>query len=364
MRKETPSPSPRLVVTLLPLCLALMASAFLVFSCRQDKQDALEPREAVLQQDLSQPQITRIVVSMVQVEEEWFRRAEAWAWETKKQLEEKNVYLSVELEISKSAKEQNMLLQGVTQQRDVNAVVVLATGNQARLQELCTELSRQGVLVTAVGSNIVYPHNPDIVVSGDNAVIGLESAKSIVNALGGEATASGRILALTDPEDSALRIRLMNFQDNLRLYPGLKLDVVNYRTEASNPKEAMRRILERENVQYDAVWTGWDGILVPVLQACRESGVKGIRHFSGAGGFPLVAKWITEQQDGESFSDFTYPPRILQVAILATERKLRQRQNGETSPTAKEPPEIILLPTEILTPDNAGNFLSEKSETF
>ncbi|MGN0867170.1 MAG: sugar ABC transporter substrate-binding protein [Oligosphaeraceae bacterium] len=372
MRKENLPRFPRLAAALLPLCL-VVALAFLAFSCRREDWEASGSRDS----EPGQPRKTRIMVSLVQDESDWCRRAEEWARDAVEELEKKDSYL----EISKDNNEQYMLFQKLTQENGggdaVDAVVLLTTGYQSRLPGLCAELARRGgVVVTVVSSNIVYPQphnsdilvyplNPDILVSGDNAKIGQESARSIVNALGGEASATGRILALTDPQDSALRVRLMNFQDHIRLYPGLKVDVINYREEAPSPKDAMKRILEREDCQYDAVWTGWDGILIPAFQGYRESGGQGVKIFAGAGGFPLVARWIEDSTCPEIASDFTYPPRMLHVAIQATARKVQQRrQSGAARGGSKEAPEIIILPTEIITPDSAKRFRNKESEAF
>ncbi len=368
MRKEMLS---RLATALLSLCLALPL-AFLGLSCHpkaQEPQRHAGSQEVQAPRNSPQPRRTRIVVSLVQDKSEWFLRAEEWALAAQKELEEKDPYLDVEVESAKDNQEQYMAMQKLLLAKEAetaDAVVVLTTGNQARLQELCAELSRQkGVMVTAVSSNLVYPHNPDLLVSGDNARIGLESAKSIVNALGGNSSATGRILAITDLQDSALRIRLKNFQDQIRLYPGLRLKVVNYREEAATPKEAMKRILEREEASFDAVWTGWDGILIPVFQACQESGAKGIQIFTGAGGFSQVAKWIETSEFPQIFADYTYPPQMLQVAILATARKLRRRQQKNSRRNAlKKAPEIIILPTELITSESVQPSRSQGSETF
>lgn len=343
------------------LFLALSLALLLLPSCRKggSTEGIDAPRMSpVLRQDISQSQATRIVVSLLQDGSPWGKRATNWAMKARTELEDKNVYLVVDVEEASDGIQQYLLLQELSQQSDVNAVVLLTTGNHPRMRSLCADFARRGVVVVAVGSNLAYPGGPDVLVTGDNGAIGRGGARTLVEALGGT-QAQGTILAFTDTEDPALQARLFHFQDYLKSFPGVRTRVVDYRKEGKSPYEAMQHILDRGET-FDALWTGWDGFLIPALEAYQQSGRMGTKAFVGGGGFPTVARWI---HDGYPLvtTDFTYPPRMLYVAILAAERRIRMRRDPRLAPA---PQEIILLPTIPISRENAQDFLHHFSDSF
>ena len=121
------------------LFLALSLALLLLPSCRKGgSTEGIEaPRMSpVLRQDISQSQATRIVVSLLQDGSPWGKRATNWAMKARTELEDKNVYLAVDVEEASDGIQQYLLLQELSQQSDVNAVVLLTTGNHPRMRSL------------------------------------------------------------------------------------------------------------------------------------------------------------------------------------------------------------------------------------
>ncbi len=300
---------------------------------------------------------TRLVVSFYKDDTPWVAQALSWVWFARKTLEKNEPNFQVNVKVDSTEAQQRETLQSLQWDENVDGVVILTPSFATGLSDICEKLWLKGVIVTAVSNNILFPDTLDVYVTGDNVRMGNESVEAIAKVLGGE-NAKGKILAFTDLRNSALRSRLANFRDGTRRHPDLELEVVSWPNEGINPREAMLHVLEREKTPIDAVWTGWDEILLQALPAYESTNRDDVKIFVGGGGDPRVNRMI---QDGHPLVPYniTYPPRMLYEAIMTTAKHIKRAQQ---SGIAHETPEILILPLTSITRENAANFLGHSWE--
>lgn len=332
----------------------------LLFSCKPRASTA--PSQADLDELLSEEldgdeNKTRLVVSFYRDDTPWVAQALSWVWFARKTLEKNEPDFQINVKVDSTEEQQRETLQSILRDENVDGVVILTPAFATGLSEVCERLWLKGVIVTAVSNNILFPDTLDVYVTGDNVRMGNESVEAIAKVLGGE-DAKGKVLAFTDLRNSALRSRLANFRDGIRRHPDLDLEVVSWPDEGGTPREAMLRVLERKKTPIDAIYTGWDEILLQALPAYESTNRDDVKIFVGGGGDPRVNRMI---QAGHPLVPYniTYPPRMLYEAIMTTAKHIKRAQQ---SGIAHEIPEIIILPLTSITRENAANFLGHSWE--
>lgn len=300
---------------------------------------------------------THLVVSFYKDDTPWVAQALSWVWFARRTLEKNEPDFQIQVKVDSNETQQRASLLSLLWDEDVDGVVILTPAFATGLSDICEKLWRKGLIVSAVSNNILFPDTLDVYVTGDNVRMGNESVEAIANVLGGE-NAKGQVLAFTDLRNSALRSRIANFRDSIRRYPDLNLEILSWPDEGSTPREAMLRILERRKTPIDAIYTGWDEILLQALPAYESTGRNDVKIFVGGGGDPRVNRMI---QAGHPLVPYniTYPPRMLYEAIMATAKHIRRAQQ---SGIAHETPEILILPLTSITRENAANFLEHSWE--
>ncbi len=344
----------------------LLACAFfallppLLFSCKPRGSTA--PSQADLEELLSEEldgdeNKTRLVVSFYRDDTPWVAQALSWVWFARKTLEKNEPDFQINVKVDSTEEQQRETLQSLLRNENVDGVVILTPAFATGLSEVCERLWLKGVIVTAVSNNILFPDTLDVYVTGDNVRMGNESVEAIAKVLGGE-DAKGKVLAFTDLRNSALRSRLANFRDGIRRHPDLDLEVISWPDEGGTPREAMLRVLERRQTPIDAIYTGWDEILLQALPAYESTNRDDVKIFVGGGGDPRVNRMI---QAGHPLVPYniTYPPRMLYEAIMTTAKHIKRAQQ---SGIAHETPEILILPLTSITRENAANFLGHSWE--
>ncbi|MCL2356686.1 MAG: substrate-binding domain-containing protein [Defluviitaleaceae bacterium] len=183
---------------------------------------------------------------------------------------------------------------------------------------------------------------------GSNYYIGRRSAETIADVIGGE----GIVAYISVPAVGSTNVdRLTPFHDVMSTFPGIEL--VTMTTTAISMEEALTVTTDMltANPHIDAIFTIDDQLSMGALQAIREAGRTDIRVMNGAGGMQAYFEEIMNEQDIYLFTATFSPTMIMDTIDLAVEY-LRGR---------REFPELTIIPPEIVTRDNASNFIVPNS---
>ncbi len=280
----------------------------------------------------------RIGISIPSADHGWTGGIVWWAEQAKKQLEEKGC--KVILSTAKDSAEQvdkveNLLVQ------DLDALVILPH-EPSPLTAICKKVAEKGIFLTVVDRGLDEPvHN--LYVAGDNAGFGRLSAETMVKQLNGK----GRIVVMEGIPCAVNSDRVNAFNEVMKANPGIEIlasQSADWNTEKG--LKLMENYLQKFK-EIDGVWTGDDDVLLGALKAYEESGRKDIKCFIGGAGSKAIVKMVLDKNPLVP-SDVTYPPRMIENAVLNTYNALAagQRPAGET----------VIVPAEVITPENAADF--------
>ncbi|MCL1862788.1 MAG: substrate-binding domain-containing protein [Defluviitaleaceae bacterium] len=179
---------------------------------------------------------------------------------------------------------------------------------------------------------------------GSNDLIGRESANKIAEVIGGE----GVVAYISVPAVGSTNVdRLTPFHEVMATFPGIEL--VTMTTTAISMEEALTVTTDMltANPHIDAIFTIDDQLSMGALQAIREAGRTDIQAMNGAGGMQLYFQEILDEQDIYLFTATFSPTMIMDTIDLAVDY-LRGRRDF---------PNITIIPPEIVTRNNAQNFI-------
>lgn len=225
--------------------------------------------------------------------------------------------------------------------KGVKALVVMAQ-EPGPVTPVCKRAKRQGLFLTVV-SNPLRTQCQDIFVNGDNTSFGQEAANAIIHLLNGK----GDILVMEGVPCPINTQRVNGFKKALKNAPEIRIlasQPTNWRPEKGM---ALMEGYLQKFPKIDAVWTGDDDVLTGAIRAYRESGRKDVKAFVGGGAGKTVVKMILDK-DPVVKATVTYPPQMIETAIDATVKALR-------NPTLKPKPEIIVK-SKIVDASNAALF--------
>lgn len=293
-----------------------------------------------------------IVVSVRPDNSQWKNNVLNWAWKAREELEREYSGITVDVVLARDSHEQAMQLHTLSRKNRISALVIMADEPDV-VAQYCREFRKKGTMVIAVHNNIVFQQCPNLFVSGDNNQIGYESAQALINLLGGK-NPSGMILSFLDSTNPAICERNASFREVLSQFVNITIKEVEFKEYASNPYDAMVKVLQ-ENSEIDAIWTGWDSILEDVLRAYNAEGRSDVKAFIGGNGTNNINKLILADNAVVPINT-TYPPKMIYDAIMLAFKKLSSTARNEI---VLAPPECIILPSEVITKDNAKTFINQ-----
>ncbi len=235
---------------------------------------------------------------------------------------------------------ENMLMQGV------KALVVMAQ-DPVPLLNVCKRARQQGVFLVIVSNPLAQPIQ-DVFVNGNNHSFGVAAAHAIGNSL---PERTGKILLLRGNPCPIDNERVNGFTETLKKeYPGVAVLASADTYWSAEKGQSVMELMLQQYPAIDGVWAGDDDVLSGVLKAYEKSGRKDIRTFVGGGGAQPVIRQLL-QKDSPVKATVTYSPAMILDGIRAAEGALQ----GKTQP--KE----IIIPSRIVNPENAAEFLQEGS---
>lgn len=291
-----------------------------------------------------------IVVSYCKDDSAWMSEVERQMQEAVKALETKSPDTKVTILGATDAQNQVLNISEMLLNQLPDALVILPKTPE-KLSRFCSELHQNGVLIAAVNSNIAFPENPNILVTGENERIGMDSANALVKAI----DEKGSILIFADYRDGAFIDRETAFKRQIRQYPAIDVTEIDCSASDKTPKAQMLSLL-KSGKHFDGIWTGWDPILLEVLEAINESNATGIKACIGCGASYQVTKLMTSP-DNLVPINMTYPTEMLADGIQAAYRIISTQDKTEYMMAS---PEIIVLPSRTITRDNALSHLNTK----
>jgi ribose transport system substrate-binding protein len=179
---------------------------------------------------------------------------------------------------------------------------------------------------------------------GSNDLIGRESANTIANIIGGQ----GVVAYISVPAVGSTNVdRLTPFHEVMAGFPGIEL--VTMTTTAISMEEALTVTSDMltANPRIDAIFTIDDQLSMGALQAIREAGRTDVRVMNGAGGMQAYFDAIANERDIYLFTATFSPTMIIDTINLAVDYLGGRRDF----------PNITIIPPEIVTRDNAHNFI-------
>jgi ribose transport system substrate-binding protein len=214
--------------------------------------------------------------------------------------------------------------------------IIIASANAAEMEAVTQRAADAGIPIVSLDIGL-----PGAVtdVTSDNHQLGIEMARYMLNAIGGE----GRVVSFFAPGYRAVEIRNEMLTEVLRDYPNVEIiSEVPYVWPDTVPdaKEKMETLLTAnpEAGSIDAVWVPFDLVGVGAAQAIMEAGRGGEIVIVGADGDAVALETMAEE--GSPF-----------IATFAQDTFQMGRQSGIAAILAAQGaalPPRILVPTQLV----------------
>ena len=219
--------------------------------------------------------------------------------------------IEVVVKTSPSASAQVSALEDLSAGRKLSALVILPHTSE-ELTLPVKAVKDKGTFVTVVDRGLSDPTIQDLYVAGDNIAVGRNTAKFLVDKLGGK----GNLVVLRGIPTVIDDERIKGFQDGIK---GTNLKVLDIQYADWNSDKAFKLMQDylAKYPQIDAVWANDDDMLLGVLEAIKQSKRKDIKYALGGNGMKDVIKKVIDN-DAVTPVETPYPPSMIKTAIYLT----------------------------------------------
>lgn len=219
--------------------------------------------------------------------------------------------VEVIVKTSPSAAAQVSALEDLSAGRKLDALVILPQTSE-ELTLPVKAVKDSGAFITVVDRGLNDPAIQDLYVAGDNIAVGKNTAKFLVDKLGGK----GNLVVLRGIPTVIDDERIKGFQDGIQ---GSDLKILDIQYANWNSDDAFKLMQDylAKYPQIDAVWANDDDMLLGVLEAVKESGRTDIKFALGGNGMKDIVKKVI---DGDAMTpvETPYPPSMIKTAIYMT----------------------------------------------
>ncbi|WP_225783440.1 substrate-binding domain-containing protein [Xenophilus sp. Marseille-Q4582] len=219
--------------------------------------------------------------------------------------------VEVVVKTSPSASAQVSALEDLSASRSLAALVILPFSSE-ELTGPVRSVKGKGAFVTVVDRGLTDPGVQDLYVAGDNIAVGRNTAKFLVDKMGGK----GNLVVLRGIPTVIDDERIKGFQDALK---GTEMKVLDIQYANWNSDQAFKLMQDylAKYPKIDAVWANDDDMLLGVLEAIKQSGRKEIKYALGGNGMKEIVKKV---MDGDPVTpvETPYPPSMIKTAIYMT----------------------------------------------
>jgi ribose transport system substrate-binding protein len=219
--------------------------------------------------------------------------------------------VEVVVKTSPSAADQVSALEDLSASRKLDALVILPYSSE-ELTEPVKAIKGMGTFITVVDRGLTDSSIQDLYLAGDNIAVGVNTAKYMIDKLGGTGNVviTRGIPTVIDDE------RIKGFQDTIK---GTNIKVLDMQYTHWNSDEAFKMMQDylAKYPHIDAVWASDDDNLLGVLEAIKQSGRTDIKLALGANGMKQIIKKVI---DGDPMTpvETPYPPSMIKTAIYMT----------------------------------------------
>ncbi|TGQ79940.1 ABC transporter substrate-binding protein [Mesorhizobium sp. M8A.F.Ca.ET.207.01.1.1] len=219
--------------------------------------------------------------------------------------------VEVIVKTSPSAAEQVSAIEDLSASRKIDALVILPYSSE-ELTEPVKAIKEKGTFITVVDRGLTDPTVQSLYVAGDNIAVGRNTAKYMIDKLGGK----GDLVVLRGIPTVIDDERIKGFQDAIA---GTGLKVLDIQYAHWNSDEAFK-LMQDYLAKYphiDAVWANDDDMLLGVLEAVKQSSRTDIKLALGGNGMKDIVKKVI---DGDTVTpvETPYPPSMIKTAIYMT----------------------------------------------
>lgn len=219
--------------------------------------------------------------------------------------------VEVVVKTSPSAADQVSALEDLSASRKPDALVILPYSSE-ELTEPVKAIKDKGTFITVVDRGLTDPSIQDLYLAGDNIAVGANTAKFMIDKLGGK----GDIVVLRGIPTVIDDERIKGFEDTIK---GTDIKILDIQYAHWNSDEAFK-LMQDYLAKYphiDAVWANDDDMLLGVLEAVKQSGRTDIKLALGGNGMKDIVKKVI---DGDEMTpvETPYPPAMIKTAIYMT----------------------------------------------
>lgn len=219
--------------------------------------------------------------------------------------------VEVVVKTSPSAADQVSALEDLSVSRKPDALVILPYTSEELTQPV-KAIKDMGTFITVVDRGLTDEGIQDLYLAGDNIAVGTNTAKFMIDKLGGK----GDIVVLRGIPTVIDDERIQGFQDTIK---GTDIKVLDMQYANWNSDEAFK-LMQDYLAKYphiDAVWANDDDMLLGVLEAVKQSGRTDIKLALGGNGMKDIVKKVI---DGDEMTpvETPYPPAMIKTAIYMT----------------------------------------------
>ena len=281
-----------------------------------------------------------IAVSIPAATHGWTGGVVYHAEQAEKEIEAAFPNIDVVLSTASSAPAQVSALEDLSASRKLDALVILPFTSE-ELTGPVEQIKEKGTFISVVDRGLTDPTVQDLYVAGDNIAVGANTARWLVDKLGGE----GQIVVLRGIPTVIDDERIKGFSDviaksNIKI---LDIQYANW-----NQDEAFKLMQDylAKYPKIDAVWANDDDMLLGVIEAVDNAGRKDIKYALGGNGMKQVIEMVKEKNERTPIST-PYPPSMIKSAIYMTAAQF----NGQAPVRGS-----FLLGAPLITPANADQF--------
>lgn len=281
-----------------------------------------------------------IAVSIPAATHGWTGGVVYHAQEAEKQLEAAYPNIDVIVSTASSATAQVASLEDLSATNELDALVILPFTSE-ELTGPVEQVASNGTFITVVDRGLSDPSIQDLYVAGDNIAVGANTAKWLVEKLGG----TGEIVVLRGIPTVIDDERIKGFQDVID-QSDIKILDIQYANWNQDEAFTLMQDYLGKYPNIDAVWANDDDMLLGVIEAVDQAGREDVQYMLGGNGMKQVIEMVKAGDERTPIST-PYPPSMIASAMFMTAAQFAGQAPMRGS---------FKLDAPLITPENADQF--------
>lgn len=317
--------------------LATLAISLALASCAQDRAGGEDQLD----------QLT-IGVSVPTGDHHWTAGVVWWAEQAQRLYPEVNWVFNT----ADDAGTQIEQVEAMMTQNELDGLVILCQ-QSGPLDGVGRQAADAGVYIVSVDRGFLAPI-ADLHIAGDNIAFGRVAAEYMVERLGGQ----GKVLVLRGVESNVDNDRYNAAMTVFHAAPGVTVVSERGQWSQETAREKTAQVLIAHD-DIDAIWAADDDMALGVQQAVAEAGRLDEVWVVGGGGSKEIIGALAdpagqpEGAPGFYAATVTYSPSMIAAGIHLCVSNLR---DGRSEQIDRFMPQRIVIPAELITPENAGDY--------